>query len=54
MNLVNAQILVVLKKMNKMEQNVKAMVKVAKLMILLLESEIVVFPFNTGVDKTKG
>ena len=49
-NVVNAQILVVLK---KMEQKVKAMVKVAKLMVLLLESERVVFPFYTGVDKTK-
>ena len=49
-NVVNAQILEVLK---KMEQKVKAMVKVAKLMVLLLESERVVFPFYTGVDKTK-
>ena len=49
-NVVNAQILVVLK---KMEQKVKAMVKVAKLMVLLLESKRVVFPFYTGVDKTK-
>ena len=50
-NVVNAQILVVLK---NMEEKVKAMVKVAKLMVLLLESErVVVFPFNTGVDKTR-